>query len=531
MGKLLLWLLVISAIGIGFDCEAGDTLKVSKRNRPNILFAIADDQSFQHVSALGTGTFRTPAFDKVAARGVMFLNAFVAAPQCSPSRAALLTGRPIWQLEEAGTHSSYFPRKFPVFTEALEKSGYFTGYTGKPWGPGNFADAGWNQNPVGMAFNEHVVTVRPTTGISRNDYTANFKEFLSQRENDQPFFFWYGGLEPHRLYEPGSGAKAGFKLAGKDVVPGFLPDIDEVRSDILDYALEIEWFDKHLGNMLRLLEEAGELENTIVVVTADNGMAFPYAKANLQEYGIHVPLAVCGPNVSGGGRKVQDLVSLTDLCPTFLDAAEVPYFDGILGKSLWPILKSRRSGVIEPERAYVLAGRERHTHARPANVGYPARAIRTANYLYIRNFYPDRWPMGDPAPLVPQAIGDNQDLKPINDGYEDIDDSPSKRAMIEYRSNHQKLFGLAFEKRGAEELYDITKDPYCLNNLASVSEMEKTKSALAELLLGELLKQRDPRVLGTGDIFDSYPRFGLMRPFEGFKERGSYNPEFAPQKK
>ncbi|HVW62284.1 MAG TPA: DUF4962 domain-containing protein, partial [Puia sp.] len=109
--------------------QAGD-------KRPNILFAIADDQSYPYASAYGTTGVRTPAFDRVAREGVLFNNAFAAAPQCSPSRAAILTGRNIWQLEEAGTHSSYFPKKFSVFTDALERAGYTIGYTGKPWAPG-----------------------------------------------------------------------------------------------------------------------------------------------------------------------------------------------------------------------------------------------------------------------------------------------------------------------------------------------------------------------------------------------------------
>lgn len=163
---------------------------------PNILFAIADDQSFPHASIYGQSTFRTPIFDRIASNGILFSNAFVAAPQCSPSRAAILTGRQIWQLEEAGTHSSYFPKKFPVFTDALEGAGYFLGFTGKPWGPGNFKDAGWNRNPVGPEFNKRELASKPTTGISNIDYVANFKDFLDAKPADKPFFF---GMEAMNL--------------------------------------------------------------------------------------------------------------------------------------------------------------------------------------------------------------------------------------------------------------------------------------------------------------------------------------------
>lgn len=490
---------------------------------PNILLAIADDQSFPHFSALGSKTFRTPHFDWVAKNGVLFLNAFVAAPQCSPSRAALLTGRPIWQLEEAGTHSSYFPKKFPVFTDALEKAGYFIGFTGKAWGPGNFEDAGWARNPVGPAFNAFQLEVRPTEGIHKTDYAANFRDFLSKRAEHQPFFFWYGGHEPHRVYEKGSGRKAGFSIESSEI-PGFLPDTEEIREDLLDYALEIQWFDEQLGKMIRHLEEIGELENTLIVVTADNGMAFPHAKANLHEFGIHVPLAMCGPGIKGSGRKVNDLVSLPDLCPTFMEAAGAPLHEGIVGKTLWSILKEEPGN---EHRDFILAGRERHTHARPSNVGYPARAIRTQEYLYILNLKPDRWPVGDPPPAVGQQPPAGSDLKAVTEGYEDIDSSPSKLFLIENRAKYADLFGQAFEKRGEEELYHIGNDPWCLKNLAGDTQYEAVKEDLRKQLVEELTRQGDPRMTGNGDVFDGYPRFGAMRMFDGFREKGAYNPEFS----
>ncbi len=530
MKKIVLPVLLTGLIAASAREIRDDALPVPKAGRPNILLAIADDQSFPHASAYGSKTFLTPAFDSVAARGVLFNNAFVAAPQCSPSRAALLTGRNIWQLEEAGTHSSYFPKKFPVFTDALEKSGYFIGYTGKPWGPGNFEEAGWSRNPAGPAFNRHEVASRPAGGISRNDYAANFGEFLSERKPGQPFFFWYGGMEPHRGYEEGSGVKAGLAIAESEI-PAFLPRTDTIRSDLLDYALEIGWFDSHLGKMLAMLKDIGELENTIVVVTADNGMAFPYAKANLQEYGIHVPLAACGPGIAGKGRQVDDLVSLADLCPTFLEAAGIPVFAGAPARSLWPVLGSRKSGYIDPGRKFILAGRERHTHARPDNAGYPARAIRTKDYLYILNFLPERWPLGDPPPPDHAGKAEGPDFKPITEGYEDIDGSPSKTCLITRRAVYPDLFRMAFEKRGREELYDIRTDPYCLHNLASSPAAERIRRELEKELTGRLAGQGDPRVTGGGEVFDSYPRFGPMRPFEGFKERGSYNPAFIPKKR
>ncbi|MDA0315330.1 MAG: sulfatase-like hydrolase/transferase [Bacteroidetes bacterium] len=525
--KILICLIAFGFFSFG-DNDA--VVHVSKQRLPNILFAIADDQSYPHAGAYGTTLFKTPAFDSIAAAGVLFNNAFVAAPQCSPSRAAILTGKHIWQLEEAGTHSSYFPKKFPVFTTALAHAGYFLGYTGKAWDPGNFKDAGWAQNPVGPEYNKRTLDRLPTKGISPIDYVANFRDFISDKPADQPFFFWYGSKEPHRVFEQGSGEKSGLALADASV-PRFLPDDGVVRGDMLDYALEIGWFDQQLSGMLSVLKERGELENTIVVVTADNGMAFPYAKANLQEFGTHVPLAICGPAVQGASkkgitRKVDDLVSLIDIAPTLLEMAGVPPLPAIAGRSLVPLLSSPASGTLDASRSFVLTGRERHTHARPDNLGYPARAIRTKQYLYIKNYAADRWPAGDPPPQT-KPIQPRAELKPVVEGYEDIDSSPTKVHMLNDKNTFPQLFDLAFGKRKAEQLFDIAADPFCLQDLSGQQKMAGVQASLKEQLETQLLHQGDPRSTGKGDVFEGYPRFGAMKAFEGFSEKGSYNPRFT----
>jgi len=495
--------------------------RLSGEKHPNILFAIADDQSFPYASVYGTKGIQTPSFDEVAKKGVLFTNAFVGAPQCSPSRAAILTGKNIWQIEEAGTHSSYFPKKLVVFTDLLEKNGYQTGFTGKPWAPGNFKDAGWSRNPVGPEYNDKVFASVPTTGISKIDYFENFKEFYTGKPKDKPFFFWYGGHEPHRDYEDGSAIKAGKKLSDA-VVPGFLPDVELVKSDVLDYYFEIEWFDRQLGKMLRFLEGKGELENTIIVVTADNGMAFPYSKANLQEYGTHVPLAICWPKKIKGNRIVKDLVGMIDLAPTFLEIAQVKEQPPMTGKSIRELLVNEGKS----SRQYVLTGRERHTHARPDNLGYPARAIRTVDYLFILNFKPDLWPAGDPAPSAAKAGTSGEDEKSMWPGFHDIDNSPTKVMLIENQKKYPQFFKLGYEKRPAEELYNIKDDAACLKNLAADPKFQQIKNDLRKMLENDLKAQGDPRMTGNGDIFDSYPRFGAMRDFPGFKEKGKYNPKY-----
>lgn len=492
--------------------------------RINVLLAIADDQSYPHASAYGTAWLNTPNFDRLAKTGVLFHNAFAPAPQCSPCRAALLTGRNIWQLKEAGTHGSYFPREFPVFTRRLEQHGYHVGYTGKPWSPGNWRDAGWDRNPVGDEYNERTLDP-PTSGITSTDYAGNFETFLQARAPGQPFFFWYGGKEPHRDYEYGSGKEAG-KLPSLVAVPPFLPDSDIVRNDVLDYALEIEWFDQHLGRMLRKLEEIGELDRTVVIVTADNGMPFPYAKANLQEFGTRVPLVVSGPDLWAGARETHALTSLIDLAPTILELTGATPLPEVTGRSLLPLLKAGRA-----HRDSVLTGRERHTHARPDNLGYPARALRTEDFLYVWNVRPERWPAGDPVPeeiTSSQAEGSfSADFKSMGLGYADIDDSPSKELLIQEEEAYPDLFFLTMGKRPEEQLYHIQTDPWCLHDLSRNPKYQELLTNMRLRLKAELASQGDPRVVGNGNIFESYPRFGSMRYFPGFKERGAYNPDFA----
>lgn len=460
---------------------------MSHNHRPNILLAIADDQGWPHAGAYGCPFVQTPAFDRIAAEGVLFNNAFCPAPSCSPSRAALLTGKNPWQLAEGAVLWGLLPARYAVYPDLLEAAGYHVGHTHKGWGPGSVEQSGRTRNPAGPAWNR-CRNESPTATTNSNDYAANFAEFLDATEADTPFCFWYGSKEPHRPYEPGSGLRHGKRLEDVDVPP-FLPDSPEVRSDLLDYALEIEWADQHLGRMLDLLETRGELENTIVVVTGDNGFPFPRAKANLYEQGMHVPLAIRWGSRVPGGRTVTDFVSFIDLAPTFLEAAGLPVPDDLTGRSLIDLLTTSQSGRIEPDRDHVLTGRERHAYCRPDNVGYPCRAIRTDDYIYIRNFTPDRWPAGNP--II----------------YGDVDGSPTKTYLLEHRDEEQirPLFDLAFGKRPAEELYAIRDGYACMNNRADTPECAGVLRQLRDQLEKELRLQEDPRIIGGAEIFDQTP--------------------------
>jgi uncharacterized sulfatase len=252
-------------------------------------------------------------------------------------------------------------------------------------------------------------------------------------------------------------------------------------------------------------------------------MPFPRAKANVYEYGTHVPLAVRWPDQIPQGRIVEDLTSSIDFAPTFLQLAGVEVPKQVTGKSLLNVLKESRQGIVDSSRSTVLTGRERHTHARPDNLGYPARSIRTQKYLYIQNVKPKRWSAGNPRPEHRQDITTGN-FKSFGLGYADIDGSPSKTWMLENRDTPegQRLFKLAFGKRPKVELYDIQQDPACLHNLAGKKDYQAVQQQLKAQLDSTLTNQQDPRAFGY-EIFESYPRYSNMRNFRGFKEKGAYN--------
>lgn len=481
------------------SCAAAD-------KQPNILFCISDDQSHPHAGAYGSRFVKTPAFDRVAAEGVLFRNAFVSTPSCGPSRGSVLSGQDFYRLREASMNHTIWPaaNDIPLYTDLLGGAGYHVGFTGKGWGPGNWQLSGREHSPAGPAYND-ITLDPPGQFISPIDYAANFEAFLDGREPEQPFCFWAGFIEPHRELDNGIGARNGINPDDVEV-PGFLPDSPEVRGDIADYAFEIQHFDSHLARMLSQLEARGELDNTIVVVTSDNGMAFPRAKASVYEYGAHMPLAIrWGARVSAG-RAVDDFVSHRDFAPTFLEAAGLPVPADMTGRSLMPILSSKDSGQIDPARDHAVFGIERHfPGSRPDGAGYPIRAIRTADYLYIRNLTPDATPVGDHPGLA----------WPPSDptgGFGDTDGGPSKTYIWEHREEQPRFAEMAFARRPAEELYSVHDDPLDLVNRADDPELGGIKAKLVTQLDSYLASTADPRTTGSGqlldDVMQKYPHLG-----------------------
>jgi arylsulfatase A-like enzyme len=463
------------------------------QERPNIVFCIADDASYHHFGANGCSWVKTPNFDRVCREGIRFCNCYTPNAKSAPSRACILTGRNSWQLREAGNHITNFPADIKTFPEALRENGYETAFTGKGWEPGNPGTV--NGQPrllTGQPFQAHTATP-PTRAMSAIGYAANFEQFLAERDAAKPFFFWCGSREPHRSYVYGSGIATGQKaLTMIERVPGFLPDNDTVRTDLLDYAFEIEYFDRQIGEMLDVLERNGLLENTVFVVTSDNGMPFPRSKANNYEYANHMPLAVSWKGgIKNPGRCAEDYISFVDYAPTFLELAGVGREQsGMLptsGKSMTDLFADNAAA---DGRPFILLGRERDDYGRPGNQGYPIRAIISENMLYQINLKPHLYPAGNPEM-----------------GYPDADGGPTKTLML--RQNRQgentHLYRLAFSKRPAVEMYDLSKDVFCIRNLAGDPGYARVQEKLHEILISRLIAQEDPRMGTDGDVFDEYP--------------------------
>ena len=449
--------------------------------KPNILFLFGDDWAWPHASCLGTPGIRTPTFDRIAREGVLFRNAHVAAPSCSPSRAAILTGQWHWRLEQGANLHAFIPVKFEVYPDMLEKAGYFVGLTGKGYGPGTDEDR--PHNAAGPGF-------------------KNFDAFLAACPKDRPFCYWFGSTFPHRPYARGSGVKNGLDPA-KVAVPPYLPDNDTVRGDICDYYQAVQTFDRQAGEVLAALGKSGRLDNTIIVMSGDNGWPFPRCKATCYDTGTHQPLAVRWGARVKGGRVVDDFISLADLAPTFLEAAGLTPPPAMTARSFLNVLLSDKSGQVDPSRDHVLTGMERHvpdcrTDSDGRAVGYPMRTIITKDFHYIRNFYPTRWPAGDP-PNDPET-GAAELAKNTRIGFADVDAGPSKAWVLTHRDDAS--FERAFGKRSERELYDLSKDPSEMKNVAGDPARAEIVRDLDTRLMAELKATRDPRATGTGEELD-----------------------------
>ncbi len=531
--------------------------------RPNIVFAFADDWGryasayAKHQSPGGLNELiDTPHFDRVAAEGALFLNALVPAPSCTPCRSSILSGQYFFQTGlGAILMGAMWDEEIPTFPLALEQSGYFIGHTYKVWSPGMTMNAPMGGrrtafNPAGFNFNQfsHWVTQHAQDfGEGRHGIEAakevmyaetrdNVCAFLNSVPGEQPFCYWWGPTNTHRTWERGSGKTLWDiepdSLDGR--MPAFLPNVHDVREDAADYLGECLATDAGLGILIEELEQRDLHDTTLLVVSGDHGIpGMPRAKCNLYDIGCEVALAVRWPEKVKPGRVIDDFVNLMDLAPTFCEAGGISPPTTMTAKSLMPILESSDSGQIDPSRDHVITGRERHiAHARKGMLPYPQRSIRTDNFIYIINFEPDRWPMGDPHGLDGGERPEPSIDELTNDTFvtlRDMDASPTKAWLVTHREDHdvEPLYQLAFGKRPREELYDLRTDPDYMINVAGDPEYAEVRAELEARLLAELEKQADPRLTEEPCRYEYEPYAGKVPQvwFEAAAaEQELYNP-------
>ena len=519
-------------------------VEAPRDGRPNIVFAFADDWG-RHASCYAelepggvNDVLKTPNIDRVAREGVLFTRAFVSAPSCTPCRSSLLSGRHFWECGRAsillGAEWDYSIPSYPLL---LEEVGYHIGYSYKVWGPGRPDDAPYGEkrteygeqrdrmNRFSQTVMQAVAEGRPAEEVKAEILAESRGHFAAciddAAEKDQPFCYWFGPTNVHRKWIQGSGQTLWDidpdALKGK--MPPYLPDEPLVREDLADYFGEVLAFDAALGQLLAELEERGELDNTLLVVSGDHGApGFPDGKCNLYDFGSGVPLMAMWPGECPPGRVVEDFVSLPDLTPTFLEVGDVAVPNGVSARSLLPLLRSEKSGQIDAARDAVFIGRERHVaEARPDSLPYPQRAIRTADFLLVRNFRPDRWPMGDPAGHNRPDEG-FEPFEALREdtfvAFSDVDAGPTKAEIITRREepaiapHYQRMVG----KRPEFELYDLRTDPHQQTNVADDPDYASTRDRLTGRLMQTLRRTEDPRVFQDGRYFETAPLIVPPRP-------------------
>lgn len=519
---------------------AGFGLSVRADERPNILFAFADDWG-RHASAYaktdGSGTendaIQTPNFDSLARSGVLFTHAFVNAPSCTPCRSSLLSGQHFWRTKTASIlQGALWDDSIPAWPLLLKESGYHIGFTWKVWSPGSPKDAPYGRKAnaytsAGRSFNGFSQSVTKMHAMGKSIDAAkqvlldqvrgNFRAMLADKKGDQPFAYWFGPTNVHRKWIRGSGKRLWDidpdQLKGK--LPPFLPDVPTIREDFADYLGEVMGFDMALGVLIEELKKADEFENTLIVVSGDHGPAgFPHGKCNLYDFGTRVSLSVSGPGVKGD-RIVNDFVSLPDLAATFLEAGKVQVPVVMTSKSLWKTLSSKKEGLVDPNRTHVFVGRERHVaKAREGNLPYPQRAIRTKDFLFVINFKPDRFPLGDHYKL---DTGNEPTIDQLQNNtfctLPDEDAGPTKAWLVFNRKspNVKRYFEHAYGKRPREELFDLRKDPHQMENVASDSAYRDVTTELRNKLMTELRTTGDPRLIDDGAFYETAPMAGPLR--------------------
>ncbi|MBL9200993.1 MAG: sulfatase [Opitutaceae bacterium] len=392
--------------------------------RPNFVFIIGDDISAEDFGCYGNAGIKTPHIDRLAAESLRFTNGYLTISSCSPSRCSFLTGRYPHNLETASELHGVLPPGVAMFPQLLRAAGYFSAQAGKT----HFGDD-WNAvtGPAVAAFD---VGSASKEGAGPGG-AGQWIERLRTRPAGRPFFMWFAAHDAHRPF--GANKFAGANRPQDVRVPPYLIDTPETRRDLADYYDEITRFDDAVGEVVRELARQGVLDNTVIIVTSDNGRPFPHSKTQLYDDGIKMPLIIRWAPGGLKPRRTEALASAIDVAPTILELAGVPKAPTIQGVSLVPVLKDPRATV----RDVVFAEHNWH------NFAAHLRLVRMGRDVYLRNAWPD-------LPL---------------DGTRDspsANDLRLARAAGKLTPLQENIF---IAPRPAEEFYDLAADPLQAHNI------------------------------------------------------------------
>jgi N-sulfoglucosamine sulfohydrolase len=468
MFKPLYFLSLLTALTL--NAAAQDASVKSSMKPLNILLITADDLNFD---SLGTNGCKvpgiTPNLDQLAADGMKFNHAHVNIAVCQPSRQTLMTGR--FPHTNGALGFDPIDENVPTLQEQLRAAGYLNGILGKEKHLQPMARYCWD-----LVATEKDLADGLGIGRSGEKYHSYTKTFLekSAAEN-KPFFLMANLHDPHR---PFAGSQQELEAWGKNLpkftrqikedevsVPGFLPELPEIKKEIAEYYTSVYRCDQIVGEVLRALREAGQEENTLVMFLSDNGIAVPFAKSNCYLHSTRTPWMARWPGkIKAGSTDSKHLISSIDFMPTVLDVLGLKQVEGMNGKTFLPLLES------EPQEGRKYAFTEYHrTHARAA---FPMRAVHTEDYGYLINFW-----AGRTKPMRMDSTNGRTFSAMQEGGKED----PEIAARV-------KLF----EHRVLEEFYDFEHDPDGLNNLIDSPEHQEEIQELRDALISQMKLTNDP---------------------------------------
>jgi N-sulfoglucosamine sulfohydrolase len=440
--------------------------------RPNVLLILSDDHSAAHVGAYGNADIRTPNLDAFAKDGMLFQRAYVAAPQCVPSRAALMTGRSPVAIQMT-RFSAPLDEEYKSWLELLRASGYFTGVAGRSF----HLDGSGNQPAeTKVVFDQHNLRtferrldyVRTAGGQTHISAITQYRDFLDLVPKDKPFALQLCFSDPHRVYDKNAIPEP--HDPNRIKLPAHYPDTPGVRADFANYYDEISRFDGNFGQVLDELKKRGLADNTLVVFMGDNGAAQFRGKGTLYEYGLNVPLLVSWPGKVKAGSVTTELISGEDLAPTFLEVCGQKPLKEMTGRSFLKLLR----GEAYTGRDYVFAERGAHGSGLP-NGTSPfdlGRVIIGRRYKLI---YTALWQL----PYQPVDFAGQPFWKELQQMHTEGKLSPLISRL--YFSPTRPMF----------ELFDLEADPNEFNNLIGKKEHESIERKLKAKLQEWMILERD----------------------------------------